>query len=92
MKIVINKCFGGFCLSEAAYEYLGLEWDGYGFKYSDYDERTDPKLVECVENLGEDAASGIFAELRVVEIPDGIEYEISNYDGLETIHETHRSW
>lgn len=92
MKIVVNKCFGGFCLSKAAYEYLGLEWDGYGFKYDDYDKRADPKLVECVERLGEDVASGRYANLKVVEIPDGIEYEISNYDGMETIHEVHRSW
>ena len=91
MKIVINSDFGGFCLSNAAYKYLGLKWDGYGFAYDDHDKRADPKLVECVERLG-DAASGRYAHLKVVEIPDGIEYEISNYDGIETIHEKHRVW
>lgn len=91
MKVVINKCFGGFGLSQKAYEFLGLEWDGYGYKYNDYDKRTDTRLVECVEALGEEA-SGTFANLKVVDIPDDIKWEIDYYDGIETIHEVHRSW
>lgn len=31
MKIVINKRYGGFSVSEAVYQELGLEWDGYGY-------------------------------------------------------------
>jgi hypothetical protein len=89
MKVVINKCYGGFGLSKEAYEYLGLDWDGYGYKYDD--NRTDPKLVECVETLG-DIASGSLAELKVVEIPDDVKWEIDDYDGVETIHEVHRVW
>ena len=91
MKIVINRCFGGFSLSKIAYKYLGLKWDGYGFAYDDYDKRANPRLVECVERLGS-AANGMCANLKVVEIPDGIEYEIQNYDGMESIHEKHREW
>ena len=91
MKVVINRCFGGFSLSEKAYEFLGLEWDDYGYKYNDHDLRTDAKLVECVEALG-DEADGIFVELKVVEIPDDVEWKINYYDGLETIHEVHRVW
>lgn len=91
MKVVVNKCFGGFGLSEKAYEFLGLPWDNHGSKYRDYSERTDPKLIECVETLGEEA-NGWAARLMVVEIPDDIEWEISDYDGIETIHEKHRSW
>ena len=92
MKVVINRCFGGFGLSEEAYNYLGLEWDGYGYKYNSDEKRADPKLVECVETLGPGRASGRLAVLKVVEIPDDIYWEISEYDGMETIEEVHNSW
>lgn len=91
MKVVVNKCYGGFSLSEKAYEFLGLEWDGYGYAYNDYDLRTDEKLIKCVETLG-NKASGRFANLKVVEIPDDVEWEIDYYDGIEKIEEIHRSW
>ena len=84
MKIVINKRYGGFGLSKEAYEYLGLAWDGHG-------NRADHKLVECVETLG-DIANGQFAKLKVVEIPDDVEWEIEEYDGVEWVAEVHRTW
>ena len=37
-------------------------------------------------------ANGRYSELKIVEIPDGIEWEISEYDGLETVEEKHRNW
>lgn len=80
-KIVINKCYGGFSLSEAAYKELGLEWTGYGY-WSDND-RTNPKLVAVVEKLG-DAANGPSAKLKVVEIPE-VNWRIDNYDGKEIV-------
>lgn len=91
MKIAINKCYGGFSLSKKAYEYLGIEWDGYGFDYNDYDKRTDPTLIKCIEELGK-KASGNGSDIKIIEIPDGIEYEIDDYDGIETVHEIHNSW
>ena len=54
-------------------------------------ERDDIDLVAVVEELGEEA-NGKFSELEVVEIPDSVKWEIDNYDGIETIHEVHRSW
>ena len=30
--------------------------------------------------------------LRVIEIPDGIEYDISDWDGLEMIEAVHMRW
>jgi hypothetical protein len=54
-------------------------------------ERHDPLLVAAVEALGE-KASGEVASLKVVEIPDGIEYDISEYDGMEHVAERHRTW
>lgn len=139
MKIVINKCFGGYGLSTKAAEELAkrkgiakLYW--YKLDYPDeginlmikcdpkdsgilviacdedfgpsikdsgiiedhifhFDEvpRNDSDLVAVVEELGEDACDR-FAELKIVEIPDDVEWEIDNYDGIETIHEKHRVW
>ena len=76
MKIVINKCFGGFGLSEiGAIEYLNRGGSdrlnastGYSFDIS----RTDLTLIKLVE---EDSKlySGSSAELKVVEIPDDVE-------------------
>jgi hypothetical protein len=53
--------------------------------------RDDPDFVKIVEEMGEEA-SGHFANLVIVEIPDGIEWSISDYDGMESVEEKHRSW
>jgi cytochrome c1 len=88
-KVVINKCYGGFGLSQDAYQALGLVWDGFG--HGTDIERSCPELVKVVEALGE-AADGAYAKLCVVEIPDGIEWQIEEYDGIEWVAEKHRSW
>jgi hypothetical protein len=54
-------------------------------------ERHDPILIRVVEEMGE-AAYGSCADLRVVEIPDGVKYVIEEYDGNEHIAEEHRTW
>lgn len=89
MEIVINTCFGGFCLSKKAYEFLGIKWDNYGFKFNN--DRTNSKLIECVKTLGWEA-NGDLGNLKVIEIPDNIEWELYDYDGKESIHEKHRVW
>lgn len=91
MKVVINHCFGGFSLSEAAYKELGIPWDGYGYLTGLDIPREDPRLVACVEKLGA-KANGQHAQLSVVEIPDDVEWFIDDYDGNEIIHEQHRTW
>jgi hypothetical protein len=114
MKIVINSDFGGFGLSDKAFEtYLKLKGIEYttqqpeepsafrnGVNYYDtkgdyisyYDiARNDPQLVEVVETLGEQSW-GVFANLKVVEIPDDVEWYIHEYDGIECVHEAHRQW
>lgn len=147
MKIVINKCFGGFSLSPEAALWLhanGFDEEGFVTPVEKYwtdmdreypagtslghkgqlkewrcylatkperrplfmtpftpDEkavldtrpanRAHPLLVKCVEEMG-DKANGGCARLRVVEIPDGVEWEIDEYDGMESVHEKHRSW
>jgi hypothetical protein len=55
------------------------------------DDRADPLLIKVVEELKE-KANGACAELSIVEIPDGTDYEIDEYDGMERVHERHRSW
>lgn len=55
------------------------------------ENRADPLLVQVIEELGKEA-NGACAELKVVEIPDGVDYEIDEYDGLEHIAEKHRTW
>jgi hypothetical protein len=54
-------------------------------------ERNDQFLVQVVEQLG-DKAGGKCASLKVVEIPDGIEWTIEEYDGNEHIAEVHETW
>lgn len=88
MKIVINCEYGGYELSEEAYRELGLKWDGYGYAFNN--DRANPKLVDVVEKLGDRA--GHLADLKVVEIPDGVEWEIKEYDGMEWVSEKHRTW
>jgi len=83
-KIVINNCYGGFGLSEIALEMLGIE-DCYDM------ERDNPRLIEVVENLGS-KADGLCSELRIVEIPENVEWHIEDYDGSEWVAENHRTW
>jgi hypothetical protein len=89
MKIVINSCYGGFSLSKKAIDRLRelkLEFD-----YDWQIERNNPKLVQVVEELGA-LANGSCAKLKIVEIPDDVEWEIEEYDGSEWVGEKHRTW
>ena len=132
MKVVINRCFGGFGLSRDALlrlartpcehvvrhvprEYFGGK-DGWEKEFAEYQSRSPDSmfalvmdgdriltdehrygdrncshLVFVVEAMG-DAANGQCAELEVVSIPDGVEFGIEEYDGVESIHENHRRW
>lgn len=91
MKIVINRCFGGFSLSEKALEEYktrkGISEDIWSWGIN----RDDPDLINIVESMGA-AANGGFAKLKIVEIPDDVEWQIEEYDGLEHIAEQHRTW
>jgi hypothetical protein len=55
------------------------------------DDRTDPKLIQVVEELGA-KADGSCAKLKIINIPDGVDWEIDEYDGQESVSEKHRSW
>lgn len=54
--------------------------------------RDDPLLIQVIEELGSDSASGDFASLQIVEIPDDVDWQIEEYDGFEWIAEKHRTW
>ena len=53
--------------------------------------RDDAKLVRVVEELRTDA-NGHCAELKVVTIPDEVQWEIAKSDGVEHVSELHRTW
>lgn len=79
------------------------EWEGkdkgYG-RYRDSNElcwsirdveRNDRVLIRVVEELGKEADSR-YSELKIVEIPDDVEWQIDEYDGMEWVAEKHRTW
>lgn len=74
-------------LAQAVYEEA---YEKYAVTTRDI-ERDDPDLVAVVEELGE-VANGLYAALVVVEVPDGVQFSIQNYDGQEHIAEVHRTW
>ena len=92
MKIVINNDYGGFQLSDEAWSCLGLDSkDPENRSKEDTPEfRSNPKLVECVETLGDKANGTRWCEscLRIVKIPDDIrEWHIVENKGIEYILE-----
>ena len=83
MKIVINTCYGGFGLSDAAKErYLELTTNTPA-RWVDI-ERDDKALVQVVEELGE-LANGPYAKLAVIDVHAGQWYRINEYDGNEEV-------
>jgi hypothetical protein len=79
------------------------EWEGkdkgYG-RYMDSNalcwnegdiERNDPILIRVIEELHKSAGSK-YSDLKIVDIPDGVEWIIEEYDGKEWIAEKHRTW
>lgn len=125
-RIVINKCYGGFGLSQKALRRLielgasvqvikeegwkdasdeCMIWDislvvdndwnkKTPLKLSHYHKksiRTDKRLVQVVEELREEA-NDMCANLKVVDIPDDVEWEIEEYDGNEWVSEKHKVW
>lgn len=78
MKIVLNKCFGAFSVSEEAMRALRLSSPMEADRY-------DPKLIALVE-INTEFTSGERAFLTVVEIPEeATDHYVVSYDGFETV-------
>ena len=57
----------------------------------DRQNRNCSVLIKVVKKMGK-KSWGKHAELKIVEVPDGVEWEIEEYDGSEWISEKHRIW
>lgn len=91
-RIVINTCYGGFGLSEIAGERYKQMAGITDPTWSYYEiSRADPYLVQIVREMGM-SANGKFSNLKIVEVPAGVEWEIAEYDGNEWVAEKHRTW
>ena len=79
MKIILNKCFGGFEVKKSVLKKLGYE---YCFEV----DRQDPVLIEMIEKYGSDYVSDSMSKLVVVEVPDSAtDWEMDDYDSVESI-------
>lgn len=55
-------------------------------------DRDDLDLIKAIEEIGEKESSGCFADLKIVNIPNNVNWYVDEYDGLETVAEKHRRW
>jgi len=120
IKVAINTLYGGFDLSNLAFEKLlkrksiafektlaaGADcWQTHYFNaghlgdenhylapWEFFSNRADADLIAVIEELGSEQASGELASLKIVQIPNNVEWEIHDYDGREWIAEKHRKW
>lgn len=53
--------------------------------------RDDEVLIALVEEFG-DKVNSRYSNLKVVEIPDDVDWYIEEYDGMEHVAERHRKW
>jgi hypothetical protein len=97
MQVVINtKQFGTFSISKKAIEYIQkkikLKKDKQSISCYAFDcDRSNPLLIEAVKKF-KNEANGLYCELKIVEIPDDIEWQVFAVNGVEVIREKHRVW
>ena len=84
MKVVYNAMYGGFGFSEEfVTEFKKRHPEKSLDKWSV--ERSDPDVIALLEEMGSDESSGYCANLQIEKIPDDVEFEIGEYDGMETV-------
>jgi len=94
-QIVINTNYSGFWLSLKAAEMIAklkrvIDNDRWYEEVNDI-ARDDEDLVNVVKVLGEEA-NGNSCHLKIVTIPDDVDWDIESYDGIEWVAEVHRTW
>ena len=94
MKVLINRCHGGFTLSPELIATLPDNLaNNIEFLLFESDKlRTNLILIEAVEKLGLIASSGEYSKIEIIEIPNDIKWYIDEYDGMECIREVHGVW
>lgn len=91
VKLKQSECLYSDFVYEYDYWYIdGIKDIDHHF-YADDLDRTDPALVQVVEELGREA-DGESARLRIADVPDDVDWYIDDYDGRETVRESARSW
>lgn len=92
IKIVINTDYGGFGLSESALEEYKKRKGITDENFHHWGILRDcPILVAMIEE-GDNNINGDYADLKVVEIPEDVDWYIEEYDGMEHVAERHRTW
>ena len=96
MQVVINTSYSNFAISADAVSLIQKKIKNPKAKsqinaYSFDNDRSNPLLVEAVQKLGAKANS-LYTTLKIVEIPDDVEWRVDAINGKEVIREKHRIW
>lgn len=84
-KILYNNQYGGFGFSDEVLEHFGIEKDkSYPFTNNPRN-RTNKEIIEFVEKIGLEKASGECCKLAILEADDDDIYEIESFDGKERL-------
>jgi len=96
MQVVINTSYSNFAISADAISLIQKKIKNPKAKsqinaYAFDNDRSNPLLVEAVQKLGA-KANGLYSTLKIVEIPDDVEWRVDAVNGKEVIREKHRMW
>ena len=79
MKVVLNRCYGGFSLSHKFCDAYP-QFKCYG------EDQDNQELIKCIEEFGINNAQGVNAEFEIFELPnETTDYYIDEYDGYNQL-------